>query len=101
MTTKSISERVAAGIQLLGDTRCRKLNIATLNVGSLDNCPIGQLFGYGAFSSSLHRLGVDVEEDGRPEAAYGFECYGDVSSELYDELTAEWIRQLRLIETPT
>jgi hypothetical protein len=83
----TIQERVAAGIKLLGDERCRKLNIEKLDVADLQWCPIGQSFG-GHFTDGLIALGIP-----EGEIQHGFE--EKRGKDEYVALTEEWKRQLK------
>lgn len=82
----SVEDRVARGVEILDREEpgwVNHLNTDTLDISSLENCVLGQL--YGSYGEGREALGIPLF----CEDVYGFDGYssGDVRS-----LTHEWLR---------
>jgi hypothetical protein len=85
----TIAERVAAGMALLDEKApgwVSRINLGHLALGSCDRCVLGQVFGY--YDDGLVVLDFDPDYEGGEE--FGFES----NVEPYEDLTAEWVRQI-------
>lgn len=86
------AERVALGIEFLDregpDGWINKLDLDRLDVASVDDCPLGQLYG------SYYRGVDELFGPGQYDSAspYGF----NMSEMPAPEITAEWLRQIPL-----
>jgi len=109
----NVADRVSAGIALLDEKVPNwrdKIDLETLNLRNTRNCVLGQVFktpedswqsGYDAGREILELEGCGCCEDAGPSPAeYGFDVdlfYIDDLDEEFDELQAEWERQLSLV----
>lgn len=92
---ETLTHAAAKGADLLDEDRpgwATMIDLDTLDVSDLANCPLGQV--YGQFTSSLYRLGID------PSLAseFGFDLSGRSSREEEDEqfthLTRAWTEEI-------
>lgn len=94
---KPVSDRVRDGIALLGD-RVSEIDIERLDIHSMTDCPLGQLFGNFGEGRREMCLGSDIGP-----AEYGFDPYPyemETNSNIWEDLRQEWKRQLRQLLTP-
>jgi hypothetical protein len=99
---------VARGMALLTDEQIQSVNLDTLSMGDLFHCVLGQI--YGSFQrgvAALYSLPGEklcIDPPGAYDAGFAVpypENYReiDVGPHLYDELTAEWRKQIEHYRT--